>query len=192
MRCRRCRGSRPVRGSSSTSTCGSCTIACATFTRCRIPFEYDATYVGCRPRRGRPRATRAVAASRRIVQLLQTGREPDELEGRQRLEQCVLLGDQTDLARAARDRGAGRARARGPQPCEGGVSPAIIRSIVDLPAPLGPSSAVTPRPTWKDTSDTATTSVEPLRHTVDGDDRVGAVVAAPRSAAGHRVTSIRR
>ena len=31
-------------------------------------------------------------------------------------------------------------------PCDGGVSPQSIRSIVDLPAPLGPSSAVTPGP----------------------------------------------
>ena len=44
------------------------------------------------------------------------------------------------------------------EPCEGAVSPASIRSIVDLPAPLGPSSAVTPGPTWNETSDTATTS----------------------------------
>ena len=33
-----------------------------------------------------------------------------------------------------------------------------MRSSVDLPAPLGPSSAVTPGPTAKLTSDTATTS----------------------------------
>ncbi len=43
-------------------------------------------------------------------------------------------------------------------PRAGAVSPQSIRSMVDLPAPFGPSRAVTPRPTRKDTSDTATRS----------------------------------
>ncbi len=36
-------GSRPFSGSSSTSSSGSCAIACARRTRCRMPFEYAAT-----------------------------------------------------------------------------------------------------------------------------------------------------
>ena len=36
-------GSRPFSGSSSTSTCGSCAIACASLTRCRMPLLYAAT-----------------------------------------------------------------------------------------------------------------------------------------------------
>ena len=36
-------GSRPFSGSSSTSRSGSCAIACASRTRCRMPLEYAAT-----------------------------------------------------------------------------------------------------------------------------------------------------
>ena len=43
-------------------------------------------------------------------------------------------------------------------PLDGRAKPHIIRSKVDLPAPLGPSSAVTPAPMLKLTSDTATKS----------------------------------
>ena len=42
-------------------------------------------------------------------------------------------------------------------PFEGLASPQSIRSIVDLPAPFGPSSAVIPGPMSKLTSETATT-----------------------------------
>ena len=38
MRCRRCTGSAPFSGSSSTSTCGSHTSAAATFVRWRMPL----------------------------------------------------------------------------------------------------------------------------------------------------------
>ena len=43
-------------------------------------------------------------------------------------------------------------------PLEGLAKPHIIRSMVDFPAPLGPSRAVTPVPMLKLTSDTATRS----------------------------------
>ena len=42
-------------------------------------------------------------------------------------------------------------------PFDGLASPQSIRSIVDLPAPFGPSSAVIPGPMSKLTSETATT-----------------------------------
>src|SRR3954453_16584818 len=42
-------------------------------------------------------------------------------------------------------------------PSDGRARPASSRSTVDLPAPFGPSSAVTPGPTVNDTSETATT-----------------------------------
>ncbi len=41
-------------------------------------------------------------------------------------------------------------------PRDGCASPDSMRSIVDLPAPFGPSRAVTPGPTSKLTSETAT------------------------------------
>src|SRR4051812_48615760 len=44
------------------------------------------------------------------------------------------------------------------RPADGFNSPLIILSIVDLPAPFGPSSAVTPRVTPSVTSETATMS----------------------------------
>ena len=43
-------------------------------------------------------------------------------------------------------------------PADGRASPQSIRSIVDFPAPFGPSSAVTPGPISKLTSDTATSA----------------------------------
>ena len=42
-------------------------------------------------------------------------------------------------------------------PWDGAVRPAIVRSSVVLPAPFGPSSAVTPGSTASETSLTATT-----------------------------------
>ena len=43
MRCRRCTGSAPFNGSSSTSTCGSHTSAAATFVRWRMPLLNSST-----------------------------------------------------------------------------------------------------------------------------------------------------
>ena len=44
-------------------------------------------------------------------------------------------------------------------PDDGAISPASIRSVVVLPAPLGPSSAkISPRPSSNDTRSTATRS----------------------------------
>ena len=51
-----------------------------------------------------------------------------------------------------------------------------MRSIVDLPAPFGPSSAVTPGPTSKLTSDTATrlpNHFETSRTSSSGDPSAG-------------------
>ena len=71
---------------------------------------------------------------------------------------------------------AGLARGSSPKirtvPCDGLASPHRIRNKVDLPAPLGPSRAVTPGPTSKLTSERATT--EPNHFASWRTSRVGA------------------
>ncbi len=47
-------------------------------------------------------------------------------------------------------------------PVDGGVSPQSTRSRVDLPAPFGPSNAVTPGSMANETSDTATRAPKAL------------------------------
>ena len=76
-------------------TSGSCTIAWAIFTRCRMPFEIrrQATIVA---RIEVDLAQRSGGSHGRLGQSLQLGREPHELEGGQRLEQGVLLRYQAD------------------------------------------------------------------------------------------------
>ena len=90
--------------------------------------------------------------------------------------------DQPDLARSTRSRRGSWPRTRTDALRRAGQSRHIIRSMVDLPAPLGPSSAVTPCPTSKDTSETATTSPNHF-DTASTAMTASAVVAAPRSAA---------
>ena len=67
--------------------------------------------------------------------------------------------------------------------------------MVDLPAPFGPSSAVTPGPTRNDTSDTATTSPNHFEAPETSIGQTGAMPAAAAPEAGnggrHRVTRIR-
>src|SRR5215210_5005327 len=63
--------------------------------------------------------------------------------------------------------------------------PVIILSMVDLPAPFGPSKAVTPRPTPKVTSETAT--ISPYHF----ETRVRMIVGLPpRDIPGNEWTSI--
>ncbi len=66
-------------------------------------------------------------------------------------------------------------------PRSSGISPASRRSMVDLPAPLGPSSAVTPGPRAKLTSDTATTSPNHFDTPVASTIGRGAIVAVDRA-----------
>ncbi len=62
-----------------------------------------------------------------------------------------MLTSRSDAGRSVTSRPAMRIR-----PLVGASSPAIIRSVVVLPQPLGPSNVVSvPRGTWKLTSSTA-------------------------------------
>ena len=55
-------------------------------------------------------------------------------------------------------------------PVVGGVSPTMMRMVVDLPAPLGPRKPVTrPGAAVKVTSSTAVKAAVPLGHVLDGD-----------------------
>ena len=92
-----------------------------------------------------------------LIDAVRLRRDRHELEGAHVVEQRVLLRHERHPAADRRDRGADRRRAVRPCPATASVSPHIIRNSVDLPAPFGPSSAVTPPLMAKLTSLTATT-----------------------------------
>ena len=150
----RWRGSRPVSGSSRTSTAGSWTIACATFTRWRMPFEYAGSRrvsVG-----SRPTVSSAVAAAR-----AGSGRPCSRAESV--TNSRAVSGSKTPscwgtrpISRVTPESARGSRPSTRTVPFDGRASPQSMRNIVDLPAPFGPSSAVTPGPTSKLTSETAT------------------------------------
>ena len=105
--------------------------------------------------------------------------------GGESVEQRVLLRRQADpTANVAVGRGRPR-RAPARCPASVAVSPHIMRNSVDLPAPFGPSNAVTPGPTPNVTSETATTSPNDFVTPGDLDHRVGRR-AARGAARGRR------
>ena len=66
-------------------------------------------------------------------------------------------------------------------PLEGRASPQSMRNIVDLPAPLGPRSAVTPGPTSKLTSETATSAPNHFETLVGHDAGLDRLTGTPPS-----------
>ena len=102
-------------------------------------------------RRGRarptPRARRGGVG--RLGRALEHRRQPHELEGRSASRTRLLLGHQPDAAGQRRRSRCGSPPRTRTVPRDGRVSPHSMRSMVDLPAPLGPSSAVTPGPMRK-------------------------------------------
>ena len=148
----RCRGSTPVSGSSSASRKGSWTIAGATLVRCRIPFEYAVRWRD-RLDQGSPWPRGGGRRRARVRETLQPRGERDNSRAVSR-SRSPRAGARS---RSARDAGLERGRSgHAHRHLQGRAWPQSIRNIVDLPAPLGPSSAVTPAPTSKLTSETAT------------------------------------
>ncbi len=156
--CRRWRGSSPVRGSSRTRTVGSCDeglghldpLAHALGVGRRADGASSGSSSTTARAGGRRHRGRARRCSTRPA-----GRTPGRSSGS---NTRLLLGDEADAPGELEVAAGVAARARCTGPGDGGVSPHSSRSRVDLPAPLGPSRAVTPGPTVNDTSDTATTS----------------------------------
>src|SRR6476620_10712796 len=72
-------------------------------------------------------------------------------------------------------------------PADGRSRPVSILKVVDFPAPFGPSSPVTPGPSWNDTSATATTSPYHLARLVTS--TVGACMAGSGIDIGGSVLS---
>ena len=152
---RRCTGSSPVSGSSRISTSGSLTSAAATFTRWRIPLENCPTGLGptwvrstsssaCRAARSGSATPWVRAANSRNSPALRWSNK------------ASCWGTSDTRPRTSRSE-RGLAPSTSTVPRDGGVRPHSIRNSVDLPAPLGPSSAVTPWSIAKLTSLTATT-----------------------------------
>ena len=93
----------------------------------------------------------------RIGHALEPRAQLDELApGEEVVHRLVLRHVADPAVEGARSRGWAR-RTLLTCPWDGAVRPAIVRSSVVLPAPFGPSSAVTPGSTASDTSLTATT-----------------------------------
>ena len=141
--CSRWRGSMPLNGSSSSSTAGSWTSAPASLARWRMPLEY----VPMARSRGILQLDRGDGPRRRRLRIrhaLQSGVEQHELPAREVRMDRLAFGHQPDLAIHApvtpgRDTGHGHAA----RPTAAS-RPAMRCSSVVLPAPLGPSSPVTP------------------------------------------------
>ncbi len=138
------------------STDGSWTIACATLTRCRIPFEYAGSLRASAGSRSTVSSARAAAASGpgRPCSLAASWTNSRAVRGSNTPSCCGTSPISRVTPVSARG---SRPRMR-TVPWDGRASPQSMRSMVDLPAPFGPSSAVTPAPTSKLTSDTATSA----------------------------------
>ena len=131
-------GSRLARGSSSSSTGGSCSTARATARRCTMPRDSSAT--GSSARRARPHGIqqlvhplrarrRAGARGRKVLARRQVAVE----------ERLVSRGSRPGRAPST-PRAAARRRARARFRACGRSSVASTRSSVDLPAPLAPKT----------------------------------------------------
>ena len=142
-------GSRPLVGSSSTSSSGSWNAAWTRPIFCRLPRESSPS--------GRSRsAWKRSASSRRPAEIAHAAQVGEiahqlaagQLAGRRRSRRAGCRA-----ARGSRRRRAGcRARTRG-RPLVGCSSPSSVRIVVVLPAPLGPRNPKTsPASTANDTS----------------------------------------
>ena len=176
----RWRGSSPVSGSSSTSTGGSCTSACATLTRCRMPLEY----VGSRRVSDGSRSNRLQCRDRRgagIRKPLQPGREDDELARGQRLEDAFLLRDEADPPRDP-GVGAGIAAEHAYRPLRGAGEPAEHPEHGRLAGAVRPEQGRHSGPDVEADVRDGDEWAEPLRDAVRDDTRL----------VGHRNASSRR
>ena len=154
MRATRCTGSAPFSGSSSTSTRGFGherggdlrPLAHA------LAEPVDATVGDVEQADGRQGGVRRAA----IGDPAQVGAVAHELARREPGRHGLVLGHERQVAGARRGRGAGRGRRRRTRPWLTPIVPVIARISVVLPAPLGPSSPVTPGPNEQLSSDSAT------------------------------------
>ena len=95
--CSRWRGSIPLNGSSSSSTCGSCTSAAATRVRCRMPLEYVPIRRSC----ASVISTSSIArpgGGRRVGQLVQLRAGQHELVRGEEAVHRLALADQAEPA----------------------------------------------------------------------------------------------
>ena len=102
------------------------------------------------------RPERVFGGLRRLAEPVQLRGEGDELARGEPLEDVLLLGDEPIERVTKRSARGSRPRTR-TVPFEGLARPHSILNIVDLPAPFGPRSAVTPGPR-RATSETATSA----------------------------------
>ena len=187
-RCTRCTGSAPLRGSSSTSTGGSVTRAAATLARWRIPLLNPARRRSAAGSMSTESSARSAAPRRR-----------PRRGGRRR-------------SAPAGGRSAGRGRPRPPgtramrrwtsrsvrgsrpstrtRPVFTPIRPVMARMSVLLPAPLGPSSPVTPGPNEQASSDSAT--FWPNQTDAWSTSTVASATKAGSSAAAARASRLRR
>ena len=161
--------SSPVNGSSSRTSRGSCSSARSSASRCRMPREKPDTGRPGAPtaRPGRaPRSMRALEPARARTCCRRTAGSrpptaPDRGRGRGRAGRCGRA-DRRRLRSA-------RCSPYGPRRTTASSSVAVMERSVDLPAPLGPSSAmISPASQRNDTRVEGTAAPEMTR---DVDER---------------------
>jgi hypothetical protein len=150
-------GSSPFVGSSSSSISGAPIMACAIPRRCRIPCEYVFTL----RRTSSPSPASASAGPRDGAG--QRARPARQYSSRFRIpDTCGMNAGRSIIAptrASTASPGVTRRPSRDVAPRLGRTSPSIIRSVVVLPAPLGPSRPTTrPGSTEKDSASTASTA----------------------------------
>ncbi|CAN5156046.1 hypothetical protein BH24ACT10_BH24ACT10_06750 [soil metagenome] len=153
---RRCAGSRPLSGSSMSSTSGSCTRACASRTRCRIPLEKPATRRSAAASSPTVDSAWAVAPSTSPTRRCRA-RKATVWRAVRKDHSPSPSGTSPSRACTSGSRRGSWPRTR-TVPWLGELKPASRSNRVDLPAPLWPSSPVTPGSEVKLTSDSATVS----------------------------------
>ncbi len=177
--------SSALNGSSSSSTSGSSASARASATRCRVPpLSSDGRFVtmpGSSWTSSVSSRSRAARRSRRPAGQLQ--RVGDVRRRAPPRQQARLLEDQPD--RPDRARPSVRSSRR-TSPRSGARSPAMTRSSVDLPQPLGPISATMPPPGTSRSRPSRTGSRSPAR--VGKDRSRSRTARAPGPRTGSRAS----
>ena len=111
-RARRCAGSSPFSGSSSSSTSGSCASACASFTRCRSPWENPPTLRSATSFRSTSVSARSAAAAG-VGHPAQPGADRDHLARRQEGPGRAVVGHDAQAPVDVRASAGDRCRAPG-------------------------------------------------------------------------------
>ena len=181
------RSSRPVNGSSSSTSRGWCSSARSSASRCRMPRENPRHVVvgavgqagATRAPRRRGRRRRGRTAARRTPgSAAPTARDTDA--ARARAGRCARAAPAPSAPAVAR-------RRSGPRRCVGATSVASMPISVDLPAPFGPSRpTMSPRARREARRCETRAAPAEMSRDVDQRDRVEVDAVTQRGPSGRR------